>query len=89
MLTNTGLDLAHALVYNPNLRVLVLNGYYDLATPFLATEYMMSHLGLEKSLRSHIEMKYYEAGHMMYIHEPSLKKFKGDVASFIDRNAHP
>jgi hypothetical protein len=37
-LTNTGLDLAHALVYNPHLRVLVLNGYYDLATPFLATE---------------------------------------------------
>jgi carboxypeptidase C (cathepsin A) len=89
-LTNTGLDLAHALVYNPNLRVLVLNGYYDLATPFLATECMISHLGLEKGLRSHIEMKYYEAGHMMYIHEPSLKKFKGDVASFIDRwSAHP
>jgi carboxypeptidase C (cathepsin A) len=89
LLTNTGLDLAHALVYNPNLRVLVLNGYYDLATPFLATEYMMSHLGLEKGLRSHIEMKYYEAGHMMYIHDPSLKKFKTDVASFIDRTAHP
>jgi carboxypeptidase C (cathepsin A) len=89
-LTNTGLDLAHALVYNPNLRVLVLNGYYDLATPFLATECMISHLGLEKGLRPHIEMKYYEAGHMMYIHEPSLKKFKADVASFIDRwSAHP
>jgi len=84
---NTGPDLAHALTTNPNLRVLVLNGYYDLATPFLATEYMMSHLGLEKAVQSHIEMKYYEAGHMMYIHEPSLKKFKEDVAAFYDRTS--
>jgi carboxypeptidase C (cathepsin A) len=86
-LTNTGLDLAHALVYNPNLRVLVLNGYYDLATPFLATEYVMSHLGIEKDLQSHVEMKYYDAGHMMYVHEPSLKKFKEDVAGFIERTS--
>jgi carboxypeptidase C (cathepsin A) len=84
---NTGPDLAHAITTNPDLRVLVLNGYYDLATPFLATEYMMSHLGLEASLQSHIEMKYYEAGHMMYVHEPSLKKFKEDVAAFIDRTS--
>jgi carboxypeptidase C (cathepsin A) len=84
---NTGPDLAHAITTNPDLRVLVLNGYYDLATPFLATEYMMSHLGLEKALQSHIEMKYYEAGHMMYVHEPSLKKFKEDVSAFIDRTS--
>jgi carboxypeptidase C (cathepsin A) len=84
---NTGPDLASALTTNPDLRVLVLNGYYDLATPFLATEYMMSHLGLEKAVRSHIEMKYYEAGHMMYVHEPSLKKFKEDVAAFYDRTS--
>ncbi|MFQ5691036.1 MAG: S10 family peptidase [Gemmatimonadota bacterium] len=82
---NTGLDLAHAMGYNPNLRVLVLNGYYDLATPFLATEYMISHLALSEELRPHVEMKYYEAGHMMYIHPPSLEKFKADVAEFISR----
>ncbi|HVQ28996.1 MAG TPA: carboxypeptidase, partial [Vicinamibacteria bacterium] len=58
---------------------------YDLATPFAATEYMVSHLGLDAKLQSHVEMKYYEAGHMMYVHEPSLKKFKEDVAGFIDR----
>jgi carboxypeptidase C (cathepsin A) len=84
-LTNTGLDLAHALKYNPNLRILVLNGYFDLATPFLATEYMMSHLELDKTLASHVEMKYFPAGHMMYVHEPSLKQMKADVASFIDQ----
>jgi carboxypeptidase C (cathepsin A) len=86
---NTALDLAHALGYNPNLRVLVLNGLYDLATPFLATESSLDHLGLEKELRSHIEMKYYDAGHMMYVHEPSLKKFKRDIAAFIDATSHP
>jgi carboxypeptidase C (cathepsin A) len=86
-LPNTGLDLAHALKYTPGLRVLVLNGYFDLATPFLATEYMVSHLGLEKNLQSHIEMKYYPAGHMMYVQESSLKQLKADVAEFIDRTS--
>ena len=80
---NTGLDLAHAMRYNPNLRVLVLNGYYDLATPFLATEYMMSHLGLTDELQANIQQVYYEAGHMMYLHPPSLEKMKADVAGFI------
>jgi len=81
---NTGLDLAHALTYNTNLHVLLLNGLYDLATPFLATEYMVSHLGLEKKLQPHVHMKYYPAGHMMYVQEQSLKAFKADVAAFID-----
>jgi carboxypeptidase C (cathepsin A) len=81
---NTGLDLAHAMTVNPNLKVLLLNGTYDLATPFFATEYMVSHLGLEKKLQSNIQMKYYPAGHMMYVQEQSLKAFKADVAAFID-----
>ena len=83
-MTNTGVDLAHALTTNPNLKVLVLNGLYDLATPFFATESMMAHLGVGKEAQARIEMKYYPAGHMMYIHEPSLKAFKADVAEFID-----
>lgn len=86
-LPNTGPDLAHAMKLNPDLRVLVLNGLYDLATPFLATEYMVSHLGLPKDLRGHVEMKYYPAGHMMYIEESSLTQFKADVADFIDRTS--
>jgi len=82
---NTGVDLAHAMAYNPNLRILVLNGYYDLATPFLGTEYTMDHLGLEKKLRDNIEMRYFEAGHMMYLHPPSLKAFKEAVAGFVEK----
>jgi carboxypeptidase C (cathepsin A) len=88
-LTNTGIDLGHAMTVNPNLHVLTLNGYFDLATPFFATEYMMAHLGLDKAQQSRIEMKYYPAGHMMYVHEPSLKAFKADVAEFMDRMTKP
>ena len=83
---NTGVDLAHAMSYNPNLRVLNLNGYYDLATPYFATEYTMDHLGLDPKLRDHVEHRYFEAGHMMYLQLSSLAKFKAEVAGFIDRN---
>ena len=78
-----GGDLAQALISNPNLRVEVENGYYDMATPFFATEYTMDHLGLPADLRSHITMKYYEAGHMMYLREPDLVALKNNVAQFI------
>ena len=82
-MVNTGPDLAHALGINPNLRVLILQGLYDLATPLLATEYAIAHLGLPPEARSRVEMKVYDAGHMMYIHEPALRQFKADVAAFI------
>lgn len=82
-MVDTGPDLAHAVGSNANLRVLVLQGLYDLATPLLATEYALAHLGLPAEARSRVVMKTYEAGHMMYIHEPSLRQFKADVAAFI------
>jgi carboxypeptidase C (cathepsin A) len=80
-------DLAHAMILNPNLRVLVQNGTYDLATPFFATETQMNAVHIPANLRDHIEMKYYPAGHMMYVYEPSLKAFKADIAEFIDRTS--
>ncbi|TLZ12199.1 MAG: hypothetical protein E6K31_06720 [Gammaproteobacteria bacterium] len=86
-MVNSGVDLAEALVKDANLRVLVLNGYYDLATPFSATEYVMAHLGLPPGVGSRIEMKYYEAGHMMYVHPPSMAKMKRDLDAFIDSTA--
>jgi carboxypeptidase C (cathepsin A) len=88
-IVNTGIDLAHAMGFNPNLRVLVLQGTYDLGSVALATEYMISHLDLQDDLRSHIRLEYYEAGHEMYTHEPSLKKFKKDVAAFFDQTKRP
>jgi carboxypeptidase C (cathepsin A) len=81
---NTGVDLAEALIKDANLKVLVLNGYYDLATPFSATEYVMAHLGIPAEMGSRITMKYYEAGHMMYVHPPSIAKMKRDIDAFMD-----
>lgn len=80
---NTGIDMAEALTQNPNMKVLILNGYYDIATVFYGVEYTIDHLGLEPEIKDNIIMKYYEAGHMMYTHPPSMEKFKTDVAEFI------
>ena len=81
---NTGVDLAEAMSRNPNLKILVLNGYHDLATPFYAVEYSLDHLGLEPNIKSNIQMEYFEAGHMMYTHHPSLVKFKEDLKKFVE-----
>jgi carboxypeptidase C (cathepsin A) len=83
ILPNTGEDLSSLMSQNPNLKILVLNGYFDLATPFFATEYTFNHLGLEKKIRGNIMMKYFEAGHMMYVNPASLILFKKSVADFI------
>lgn len=80
---NTGPDMARALTRDPNLKVLILNGYYDIATVFYGVEHSINHLGLPKHIKDNIIMKYYEAGHMMYTHMPSLVKFKNDVGEFI------
>src|SRR5215467_768396 len=86
-IVNSGVDLADTLVKDPNLRVLVLNGYYDLATPFFATEYVMMHLGVPRDVAAHVQMRYYEAGHMMYVQPASITKMKRDLAAFIDSTA--
>jgi carboxypeptidase C (cathepsin A) len=86
-IVNSGVDLAEALMKDANLRVLVLNGFYDLATPFSATEYMMTHLGVPPAVGARIQMKYYQAGHMMYVNPPSIAKMKGDLDAFIDATA--
>ena len=82
-------DLVGAMISNPHLQIEVENGIYDLATPFLATEYTMDHLGLAENLRKNIHLKYYEAGHMMYVRDEDLTKLKANVASFIDGASKP
>jgi carboxypeptidase C (cathepsin A) len=81
---NVAEDLRRSLARDPNLHVFVANGYYDLATPFFATEYTMDHLHVEPEVKANIDMQYYEAGHMMYVHPESLVKLKQDLATFID-----
>ena len=80
---NVGETLRKAMSMNPFLKVLIANGYYDLATPYFATRYTFDHLQLDESLRANYSMTFYEAGHMMYIHIPSLAKLKKDMTDFI------
>ncbi len=80
---NVAETLRKAMTTNPHLKVYVANGYYDLATPYLATRYTFNHLGLDKTLLGNLRMGYFEAGHMMYIHIPSLVKLKGELVEFI------
>ncbi len=80
---NVADTLRKAMAINPYLKVYVANGYYDLATPYFATEYTFNHLGIDPSQQPNISMGYYEAGHMMYIHKPSLAKMKDELAEFI------
>ena len=83
--TNVMPDLAAAMKYNPNLKVMLNSGYYDLATTFFGAVYEMHHLPIPAKLQSNIEYKFYESGHMVYAHEPSLKKLHDNVAAFIGR----
>jgi carboxypeptidase C (cathepsin A) len=81
---NVAETLRQAMTTNTYLKIYVANGYYDLATPYLATRYTFNHLELDPSLHGNLRMGFFEAGHMMYIHIPSLKKLKGELAEFIE-----
>lgn len=74
--------LGRSMMWNPHLHVFVANGYYDFATPYFATEHVFAHLGLTREARERVMMKYYAAGHMMYVHEPELYRLKADLAEF-------
>ncbi|MFM9937106.1 MAG: S10 family peptidase [Novosphingobium sp.] len=82
-------DLANAMKTNPGLKVLVLGGYYDLATPYAEGQYAMRHLPIPADLRGNIDFHYYPSGHMVYAHEPSLKLLHDDIAAFVRKaSAH-
>lgn len=74
--------LREAMANNPHLKVFAACGYYDLATPWFAMQYSRDHLSLPESLRENFTTAYYEAGHMMYVHEPSLAKLRKDLMAF-------
>ncbi len=77
---NVARTLSEAMRLNPSMKVLVTNGYYDLITPFFDAEYTFARHGIPKD---RIKMTYYEAGHMMYVHQPSFEKLMQDVRAFI------
>jgi carboxypeptidase C (cathepsin A) len=80
-------DLATAMRANPHLRIHVSCGYTDGATPYFAVEHVVAHLPLPTELRANIELAYYEAGHMMYVHEPSRIVQSADLAAFVARSS--
>jgi carboxypeptidase C (cathepsin A) len=86
--TNVMPDLASAMKYNPDLRILLLGGYFDLATPFYEGWYEMHHLQIPERLQDHIEYRYYQSGHMVYAHQESLKALHDDTAAFIHSTDH-
>jgi carboxypeptidase C (cathepsin A) len=84
---DTATALRSAMVKDPYLKVLVMQGYYDLATPFLAAKYTMDHMNLTPQLRENVSYATYEAGHMVYLQQKSLEKMHKDVTAFIDATA--
>ena len=76
-------DLAAAMKRNPDMKVLVNGGYFDISTPFYEGWFEMHHLPIPPDLQGNIEYRYYQSGHMVYVHLPALKKLHDNVAAFI------
>ena len=85
---NTYVDVSETLrdtmTKNPFLRVYVASGFFDLATPYFATEHTIAHLGIEPALRDNIEVSYFDAGHMMYVHRPSIERLGVELRDFVE-----
>ncbi|MDE3181772.1 MAG: peptidase S10 [Acidobacteriota bacterium] len=80
---NVAPSLRSALTQNPYLRVMVAEGYYDLATPFYEVEFSLDHLQLDPEYQSHVIQRHYESGHMIYINTPARDKLRQDVRTFM------
>ena len=81
---DTATDLRAAMVKDRYIKVLVMAGYYDLATPYFASNYVMQHLDLPEAYRKNISFATYESGHMVYLKESELVKMKRDFVNFLD-----
>jgi carboxypeptidase C (cathepsin A) len=79
---NVAETLRGAMIQNPALKVFVAAGYYDFATPYFAAQYTIDHMDLDPPLAKNIQIDHFDAGHMMYIHKPSLEKLTKDVGTF-------
>jgi carboxypeptidase C (cathepsin A) len=77
-------DLAVAMKQNPDLKVMVLGGYFDISTPFYEGWFETHHLQIPPKLQANIQYHYYQSGHMVYVHVPALEKLHDDVAAFIN-----
>lgn len=76
--------LRSAMHQNPYLKVLVMSGYYDMATPYFATDYTLDHMQLHPDFEGNLRHAYYEAGHMMYVRTEDHRKFREDYLRLIE-----
>ena len=76
-------DLAAAMKRNPDMKVMINGGYFDVSTPFYEGWFEMHHLPIPPNLQGNIEYRYYQSGHMVYLHPPALKQLHDNVAAFI------
>lgn len=83
-LPDVAANLGDAMRKNPHLKVFSANGYYDLATPFFKTEFDLDQLDLPPAIYKNIQFYYYPSGHMLYLHVPTLAKYKADLAKWYD-----
>lgn len=86
---NVAEKLREVMSKNPMMKVYVASGYYDLATPYFATDYTFTHLGVDRSLRDNVMIKLYEGGHMMYLFKPSLIEMRRDLSQFLMEKPKP
>lgn len=77
--------LKRSMVKNPSLGVFIASGYFDLATPHFATDYVVDHMELSRDFLDHLEVEYYPAGHMMYLNDALRVKLSKDVRSWIEK----
>lgn len=86
LFANTAIDIEAAMILHPPMKVLIQQGYFDLATPYFVLDYVLNHMNLTPEQRANIEVEHYDSGHMMYVHPPSLVKYKDDLARFVTEN---
>jgi carboxypeptidase C (cathepsin A) len=87
MLPNVLPDLAEAMKTNPTMKVMVNGGYFDVSTPYFEGWEEMHHLPIPHALQGNIEYHYYQSGHMVYVHQPTLVELHDNVADFIRRTS--